>query len=175
MSLEGNRARRFHRPRLHAIIRGALCRKPGKCNMKRLVPAFAIGLLCAMTPAAAQEKVFRSVEAAPGKEARLALIGNVSKECTAGPKPQVKVVTPPKNGTLSIRSGKTKPGSLARCPTLEVPAEGVFYTANPKFSGTDEVVYSVTRPDGRNQLVTIRITVGGKTKPTPQSPGATDI
>ena len=143
--------------------------------MKSFAYAFGIGLLCAIGPASAQEKVFRSVEAAPGKQARLALIGNVSKECTPGPKPQVKVVTPPKNGTLSIRSGKTKPGSLARCPTLEVPAEGVFYTSNPSFNGTDEVVYSVARADGRNQMVTIRITVSEKTKPAPQSQGATDI
>jgi Bacterial Ig domain len=143
--------------------------------MKTFASAFAIGLLCAVAPASAQEKVFRSVEAPPGKQARLALIGNVSKECTPGPKPEVKVVTAPKNGTLSIRSGKTKPGSLARCPNLEVPAEGVFYTPNPSFSGTDEVVYSVTRSDGRNQLVTIRITVTGKAKPAPRSQGATDI
>jgi hypothetical protein len=143
--------------------------------MKNFASVFAIGLLCTIAPASAQEKVFRSIEAAPGKEARLGLVGNVSKECTPGPRPQVKVVTPPKNGTLSIRSGKTKPGSLARCPNLEVPAEGVFYTANPSFNGTDEVVYSVTRSDGRNQLVTIRITVSGKAKPAPQSQGATDI
>ena len=143
--------------------------------MKTFASALAFGFLCAMTPASAQEQVFRTIEAAPGKEARLALVGNVSKECTPGPKAQVKVVTPPKNGTLSIRSGKTKPGSLARCPKLEVPAEGVFYTANASFTGTDEVVYSVTRPDGRNQMVTIRITVGAKKKPAAQSQGATDI
>jgi hypothetical protein len=143
--------------------------------MKTFASALALGFLCAMTPAWAQEKLFRSIEAAPGKETRLALVGNVSKECTPGAKPQVKVVTPPRNGTLSVRSGKTKPGSLARCPTLEVPAEGIFYTAKAGFNGADEVVYSVTRPDGRNQLVTIRITVGAKTKPAPQAEGATDI
>ena len=143
--------------------------------MKTFASALALGFVLAMASASAQEKVFRAVEAAPGKEARLALIGNVSKECTPGPKAEVKVVTPPKNGTLSIRSGKTKPGSLARCPNLEVPAEGIFYTANARFNGMDEVVYSVTRPDGRNQLVTIRITVGARTKPAPSSQGATDI
>ena len=143
--------------------------------MKAFGWALAIGLVCVVAPTSAQEKVFRNVEAAPGKEIRLALVGNVSKECTLGPKPVVKVLTPPKNGTLSIRSGKTKPGSLARCPNLEVPAEGLFYTANAKFSGTDEVVYGVTRSDGRNQLVTIRITVGQATKPKPESQTGTEL
>ena len=143
--------------------------------MRKFASVFALGLLWAIAPASAQEKVSRNVEAPPGKETRLALIGNVSKECTPGPRAQVKVVTPPKNGSLSIRSGKTKPGSLARCPNLEVPAEGVFYTPKASFNGTDEVVYSVTRSDGRNQLVTVRITVTAKTKLAPQSQGATDI
>lgn len=143
--------------------------------MKTFGCAFGIGLLCAIAPAWAQEKVFRSVEAMPGKQIRLALVGNVSKECTLGPKPVVKVLTPPKNGELSIRSGKTKPGSLARCPNLEVAAEGLFYTAKPKFGGTDEVVYGVTRSDGRNELVTIRIIVTDKAKPEAQSPKATDL
>ena len=143
--------------------------------MKSFACVFGIALLCAVVPVSAQERVFRSIEAAPGREVGLALIGNVSKECTPGPKPEVKIVTPPKSGTLAIRSGKTKPGRLARCPNLEVPAEGIFYTANPRFSGTDEVVYSVTRADGRNQMVTIRITVAERRKPGSQPQGATDL
>src|SRR5215212_507727 len=121
--------------------------------MIRFARALAITLLCA-APALAQEKIFRSVDAAPGKQVRLALVGNVSKECSPGPKPDVKVLTAPKHGTLAIRSGKTKPGSLARCPNLAVPAEGIFYTANANFSAPDKVVYGGHGPDGRNGRVT---------------------
>ncbi len=116
-------------------------------------------LLMIPAPLFAQERLFRTVDAVAGKQVRLGLVGNVTPDCKVGPKPEVKVVTPPKHGTLAIRSGKTKPGSLARCPSLEVPTEGVFYQAGPKFSGTDEVSYQVTRSDGRNQLVTINIAV----------------
>jgi hypothetical protein len=135
--------------------------------------AFMAALLCSAAPAFAQEKIFRTINAVAGKQVRIALVGNVTKECTPGPKPEVKVLTPPKQGTLALRSGKTKPGSLARCPKLEVPAEGIFYTANPKSSGTDEVVYGLTRSDGRNQLVTVRIAIGGGAKP--ESPTGTDL
>jgi hypothetical protein len=143
--------------------------------MKTFTYVFGIGMLCALAPATAQEKLFRTVEATPGKQVRLGLVGNVSKECTPGPKPEVKVVTPPKNGTLAVRSGKTQPGSLARCPKLEVPAEGLFYTAKSNFNGTDEVVYGVTRADGRNQVVTVRITITDKAKPEPRSQQGTDL
>jgi hypothetical protein len=51
-----------------------------------------------------------------------------------------------------------------------VPAEGIFYTSEPKFSGTDEVVYGVRRADGRNQLVTIKIIVGDRPRAEPKEP-----
>ncbi len=93
-----------------------------------------IGLSClavitAAGLARAQEQTFRTVETAPGKVVRIGLAGNVTKECTVGPMPKVKVVTQPSHGTLAIKSGKTKAGALARCPNLEVPAQGLFYQA----------------------------------------------
>ena len=122
-------------------------------------------LIIITTPVFAQERLFRSVDAVAGSQVRLGLVGNVTPECKVGPKPELKVVSPPKHGILAVRSGKTKPGSLARCPNLEIPAEGVFYQPAANFNGTDEVVYQVNRPDGRNQIVTIRITVRATSGP----------
>lgn len=116
-------------------------------------------------PAAAQEQTFRTVEAAPGKLVRLGLVGNVTKECTPGPMPEIKVLTQPSHGTLAVRSGKTKVGTLARCPNLEVPILALFYQANPKFSGTDQVAYTVKSADGRTQSFTLKITVSGQARP----------
>jgi hypothetical protein len=67
---------------------------------------------------------------------------------------------------------------LAGCRflNLEVEAEGLFYQAAPNFSGSDEVVYQVTRSDGRNQLVTIKIAVRGAVAPGQQpKQEATDL
>jgi hypothetical protein len=143
--------------------------------MKNFASASASILLITTTPLVAQEQLFRSVDAVPGKQVRLALVGNVSPDCKIGPKPDVKVVSAPKQGTLAIRSGKTKAGSLPRCPNLEVPAEGVFYQARPNFAGDDEVVYQVTRADGRNQLVTIKINVRGTAAPNQKPKESTDL
>ena len=69
------------------------------------------------------------------------------------------MVTPPKHGALSLKSGKTKAGELARCPTLEVPAKAVFYQSDPKYSGSDEVAYAVKGADGQVRTLTIKVTV----------------
>ena len=110
-------------------------------------------------PAFAQDQVFRSADAQAGKPVRLGIHGNVSKECSAGALPEIKVVTPPKHGALSLKSGKTKAGELARCPKLEVPAKAVFYQSDPKYSGSDEVAYALKGADGQVQTLTIKITV----------------
>ena len=122
-----------------------------------------------------QEQTFRTVEAAPGKVVRIGLVGNVTKECTVGPMPEVKVVTQPSHGTLAIKSGKTKAGALARCPSLEVPAQGVFYQANPKFTGTDQVAYTVKNADGRAQSFTLKINVSAQAKPEAKPQDNTDL
>jgi hypothetical protein len=110
-------------------------------------------------PTLAQDQSFRSADAQAGKPVRLGIHGNVSKECAAGALPEIKVVTPPKHGALSLKSGKTKAGELARCPKLEVPAKAVFYQSDPKYSGSDEVAYAVKGADGQVQTLTIKITV----------------
>ena len=126
-------------------------------------------------PAFAQERVFRTAKAAPGKQIRLSVVGNVTKECTPGPLPETTVITPPKNGTLAIRDGNMKAGSLKRCPDLRIPVRDVFYMANPSFSGTDEVVYEVKRSDGRTQATSIKIKVAAGQGPAAAPGVGTDL
>jgi Big-like domain-containing protein len=132
-------------------------------------------LIAAIQLTRAQEQTFRTVETAPGKLLRLGLVGNVTKECTPGSMPEIKVVTQPSNGTLAIRSGKSKAGSLARCPNLEVPMQGIFYQANPKFTGKDQAAYTVRNADGRTQSFTFTINVSLQAKPQPKPQDNTDL
>lgn len=103
--------------------------------------------------------VHRSADAVSGKAHRLGVYGNVQKDCTSGPLPTIRVVTPPKHGELNVRSGKLKAGRITRCPTLEATAQGVFYKANPTYKGTDEVSYEVKSTSGKVETHTVRITV----------------
>ena len=69
-------------------------------------------------PTLAQDQSFRSADAQAGKPVRLGIHGNVSKECAAGALPEIKVVTPPKHGALSLKSGKSKAGELRGARSL---------------------------------------------------------
>lgn len=137
------------------------------------ISAAALSILT--TEASAQEQIFRNLDVAQGARVRVGIHGNVSKECSAGPLPEIKVITALKNGTLAVNSGKTKAGTLARCPGLEVPARAVFYQANPRYNGPDEIVYELKRSDGRDQSITVKISVGAG-KPAGNRPqGGVDL
>jgi hypothetical protein len=127
---------------------------------RRLAPALACALILSGTAVLAQTNTaYRSTDVVAGKQHRLGVYGNVQKDCTSGPLPTVRVVTPPKHGELNVRSGKLKVGRISRCPKLEATAQGVFYKPNSTYKGTDEVSYEVKSASGKVESHTVRITV----------------
>jgi hypothetical protein len=127
---------------------------------KRLAPALACALILSATGALGQSNnAYRSTDVVAGKPHRLGVYGNVQKDCTSGPLPTVRVVTPPKHGELNVRSGKLKAGRISRCPKLEATAQGIFYKASPTYKGADEVSYEVRSASGKMESHTVRITV----------------
>src|SRR5215204_4272012 len=108
---------------------------------------------------AQSNRAYRSADGIAGKSERLGVYGNVQKDCTSGPLPTVRVVTPPKHGELNVRSGKLKVGRISRCPKLEATAQGVFYKPNSTYKGTDEVSYEVKSASGKVESHTVKITV----------------
>jgi hypothetical protein len=124
------------------------------------IPPLAYVLVLVGTTALAQtNSTHHSAEAVAGKPLRLGTYGNVQKDCTSGPLPMVRVLTPPKHGELNVRSGNLKAGRITRCPSLRATAQGIFYQANSKYSGTDEVSFEVKSASGKVETHTVRITV----------------
>jgi hypothetical protein len=124
------------------------------------IPPLACVVFLFGTAALAQtNNAHRSAEAVAGKPLRLGTYGNVQKDCTSGPLPTVRVLTPPKHGELNVRSGTLRAGRITRCPNLRATAQGVFYQANPKYSGTDEVSFEVRAASGKVETHTVRIEV----------------
>src|SRR5215218_8047702 len=126
----------------------------------RLAPALACALILAATAALSQSNnAYRITDVVAGKPHRLGVYGNVQKDCTSGPLPTVRVVTPPKHGELNVRSGKLKAGRISRCPKLEAAAQGIFYKAKSAYKGADEVSYEVRSASGKVESHTVGITV----------------
>ncbi len=64
---------------------------------------------------------------------------------------------------------------MYRGPNLEVSAQGLLYQANPKFNGTDQVVYTTKHADGRTQSFMLKINVSDQGKPQAKSQDNSDL
>jgi hypothetical protein len=130
-----------------------------KPSATTISPLACVLVLFGTAALAQTNSAHRSAEAVTGKPLRLGTYGNVQKDCTSGPLPTVRVLTPPKHGELNVRSGNLKAGRVTRCPNLRPTAQGIFYQANSKYSGTDEVSFEVKAVSGKVETHTVRITV----------------
>lgn len=112
--------------------------------------------------ALAEGAVSRTATIAPGKPARLAVVTALKKDCSIGEVGSIRIVTPPKSGSLVIKTGKTKTPASFRCPNVETPVQALFYQPNGKFTGQDEVAYETKAPDGSTENFTVKINVTDK-------------
>lgn len=106
---------------------------------------------------------------ASGPSARNIQVGvylNVQPDCSSGTLPSLRMITPPSNGTLSIKRGKVSATNYKQCLALEVPGFIAFYQSKADFVGRDEVKY----PAGRMEVQRIKINVGGSAGEVPALP-----
>jgi hypothetical protein len=108
---------------------------------------------------AAQDSTHRTTTVASGQQVRISAHFNVNRDCSSGTAPDVRVITPPKNGTLSIRSGNARSARFRNCQNIDAPARLVFYESNRGFSGEDHVAYELKKADGLVEIQNITISV----------------
>ncbi|MFC4172906.1 4-aminobutyrate aminotransferase [Microvirga sp. GCM10011540] len=139
------------------------------------VIAGAVLCLSSVAGHAQTNSVYRAADAVPGKTLRLGLYGSVKRDCSVGPAPEVRVLTPPKHGSLAVRSGKVKASRVRNCPNLEAPVQGVFYQPARGYTGPDEVRYEVKSAEGTIQAHTVRINVTERGGAKPQTEEADEL
>jgi hypothetical protein len=144
---------------------------PRRANKPAMRRRFAIAMavwgigaagLADATSALAQAPttVERSAKGPTAKSIQVGLFLNVQPDCTSGTLPAIRLVTPPENGTVSIKQAKVRATNYKQCLALEVPGFIAFYQSKPDFVGTDMVVIEVKYPQGRTGLQRITINVG---------------
>jgi hypothetical protein len=130
--------------------------------MKRKFLAVAVIVLA--TPSLAQSPVptvERLVKALPNKDTQIGLYLNVRADCTSGPLPTIRLVSPPASGKVVVKTAKVKATNFKACLALEVPAYIAFYKSAPDFSGADIMTVEVSYPGGRTEIQKITVNVNG--------------
>ena len=97
--------------------------------------------IASAAPGLAQEKFGRTVQVPAGATARLGSFSNLKPDCSPGPLPEIKVVTPAKTGVIAVRRRQGKLGPATRCPNADATAQIVSYKAKP-MPGQDEVAFT---------------------------------
>jgi hypothetical protein len=130
--------------------------------MKRQIVASL--LIALATPSMAQSPVAtveRSVKALPNKDTQIGLYLNVRQDCTSGPLPTIRLISPPTSGKVVVKTAKVKATNYKACLALEVPAYIAFYKSAPDFSGADVMSVEVSYPAGRTEIQKITVNVSG--------------
>lgn len=134
--------------------------------MTRLI-ATAIAL--AMLGGTASAQAERTASIQPGKPARLHVVTALKKDCTQGSEGTIRVLTPPKNGNVQVRSSKLKTPAKYRCPSVETQVQQLIYEPNKSFQGTDEVSFETKDADGTTATHKVKINVSTKPAAAPKS------
>jgi hypothetical protein len=133
--------------------------------MNRILLAYALTVLIGATGAAwaqdAVQTVERSVKAAPNKDTQIGVYLNVLPDCTSGPLPTIRLVSPPSSGKVVVKTAKAKATNYKACLALEVPAYVAFYKSPPEFVGDDVLTIEVKYLGGRTEIQKITVKVVG--------------
>lgn len=123
-------------------------------------------------PPATPSIVERTAKGPTARSFQVGVYLNVQPDCTSGTLPALRLVSPPANGTISIKRGKVSATNYKQCLALEVPGFIAFYQSKVDFVGSDEVTIEVKYPAGRTELQRIKIDVGGSGGGAPAAPKA---
>jgi hypothetical protein len=116
------------------------------------------GLAWAQEPSRVVE---RTVKSAPNKDTQIGVYLNVLPDCTSGPLPTIRLVTPPASGKVVVKTAKVKATNYKACLALEVPAYVAFYKSPPEFLGNDALTIEVKFDGGRTEIQKITVNVAG--------------
>jgi hypothetical protein len=132
--------------------------------MKRFFSVALLVLAGMAVPATAQEQsrtVERTVKSVPNKDTQIGVYINVQPDCTSGPLPTIRLVSPPASGKVVVKTAKIKATNYKACLALEVPAYIAFYKSPADFLGDDVLTIEVKFAGGRTEIQKITVNVVG--------------
>jgi len=118
------------------------------------LPTFAFAQVPNQSPA-----IERQVRCKPHTNINAEIFTTIRNDCTAGPLPVVRLVTPPTHGKVTVKQGKLRATNVKNCLGFEVPAFVAIYRSARDFVGQDRFTLEVVASNGRSQIQQITVTV----------------
>src|SRR5262245_16341629 len=107
------------------------------------------------------ETVERQVKGKPDTNINAGIFATVRQDCTSGPLPVVRLITPPAHGKVTMKQGRLRATNVKQCLGMEVPAFVAIYRSAKDFIGQDNFTIEVTGAGGKTQLQRIIVTIMG--------------
>jgi hypothetical protein len=123
-----------------------------------------MGLLGVLATGAAHGEDIRAHSMFTGNEVQILEPNSLNLDCTAGHHPDVRVTTPPSNGTVRTEDSmliinRTAGDSRAHCNGKRINAVSVLYKSKEGFVGLDKVVLLVDFHTGSLSEFTVLVDV----------------
>jgi hypothetical protein len=127
--------------------------------MKPNLPTLVLFLGLTAAALAQDAIVQKEIKGKSGQVIRIAVFTSILPDCTGGPLPTVRLVTPPSHGTVVVKKAKLNATNVKQCLALEVPALVAFYKSASDYVGSDSAVLEIKSAQGTAQLQRYSITV----------------
>lgn len=133
--------------------------------MKALLMGLAIALagttLCHGQDGEQVRTTERTVKVPQNKEMRVGVYFNLKSDCTSGPLPTIRLLTPPASGQVTVKNASVKATNQKNCLAFEVPGYVAFYKPTPDFLGQDALTLEIRTPGVATEIQKITVNVTG--------------
>ena len=103
--------------------------------------------------------VERQIKGKPDTNINAGIFTTIRNDCTAGPLPAVRLITPPAHGRVTVKQGRLRATNVKQCLGMELPAFVAIYRSAQDFVGEDSFTLEVIGAGGKTQLQRITVTV----------------
>jgi len=119
----------------------------------------SICLLLALPATAQSQTIKRQVRGKPDSNINAGIFTSIRRDCTAGPLPAVRLITPPAHGKVTVKQGRLRATNIKQCLGMELPAFIAIYRSAQDFTGQDIFTLEVIGAEGKSQIQRITVTV----------------
>jgi hypothetical protein len=132
----------------------------GANAMKRRILAWIVLLLALPAVVHAQTSTIeRQVKGTSNANINAGIFASLRRDCTAGPLPVVRLLSPPAHGKVTVKQGRLRATNMKQCLGMELPAFVAIYRSVPDFIGQDNFTIELIGVGGKAQIQQITVTV----------------